>query len=583
MKRINFLLLTFLLGVGTLFAQTNTIKGVIIDEKLKEALPGVAVVIKGTSTGTVTDLDGNYSIDAPVGSTLVISYVGMSSKEIAVTASTSTLNVSLSADVEIEEIQVVGYGTVKKKDNTGSQSTVKTDQITQVASTTFTEGLQGAAAGVNITSSTGEPGSSVNVNVRGVHSLTGSSSPLWIIDGVPMSGGSAGSDPMSMINPNDIESIDILKDAKATAIYGSLGSNGVIIITTKGGGKGKCNTTLNYSFGLATLPKSEDHLGFANTSEYFKIMDLAMKNGKQASDTFSPMQVVTYYLANEEYPLENIYRDEAMQINNNWFDEILRLQTSHDVSFSTSCGFDKGDYYVSGSYKKINGLVNNNQYNNFNTRINLNYKLAENLKTGIKTTIGYNENQKIKGGTGQSGAWGMANGRALPWTPIYSDVNPSGYWNALSGRNAVANLDLNQNDLRYTNYRLISSVYAQWNIQQVKGLSFRTEAGVDAIQSNSIDWTSKFLVEKGPKATTNMGIDRNIYANAYFTYDKTFNDFHSINATVGTETRSDYGWGMSGSAEELTTQYHFLGDKSKPALKYIELYSGTPSNIKMRS
>ncbi len=241
----------FLLSAMLLFSinlqsqNTKTITGKVTDEK-GEGIIGANVIVKGTGTGTITDVNGMFSLQVPNNAILVISYLGYDTKEILV-GDKNSYNVQLSESSKyLEEVVVVGYGTVNKRSFTGSVASVKSEELTSLKTLSPSASLQGRAAGVNVTTSSGLLGVPTKINIRGINSINAGTSPLWIIDGVPMYSGSGleassrtvSQDPMSLINPNDIESMEVLKDAAATAIYGSRGSTGVIIITTKAGKKG---------------------------------------------------------------------------------------------------------------------------------------------------------------------------------------------------------------------------------------------------------------------------------------------------------------------------------------------------------
>ncbi|MBV6654615.1 MAG: TonB-dependent receptor plug domain-containing protein, partial [Mameliella sp.] len=267
MKHFLFLLL-MLLSAQT-FAQ-RTLTGQVSDTE-GEPLIGVNILVKDTDAGTITDFDGNFSLRIPEGGEiLVFSYIGYATKEVVIGTQTR-IDIEMSTDAEaLEEVIVVGYGTKKKRDVIGSVATVKSENITKLKSTSFVDGLQGQASGVQVVANSGVPGAPSTVKIRGISSISINTDPLWIVDGMPIySGGNLGGtngataqDPMSLINPNDIESIQVLKDAAATAIYGSRGSNGVIIITTKSGKEGKGSITLDYSTGITEPSRNEQDIGF---------------------------------------------------------------------------------------------------------------------------------------------------------------------------------------------------------------------------------------------------------------------------------------------------------------------------------
>ena len=251
----------------SLFAQ---VKGPVTDEN-GEGIIGANVVVKGTNVGTITDLTGAFTVDASGDATLVISYMGYKTQEIKV-ANQKTIKIILQEDAEIlDEVVVVGYGVMRKSDLTGSVSSVKSDMLKKQAVSSFDQGLQGKVAGVQVIAVSGSPGGAVDIRIRGGNSLTSGSQPLYVIDGYPVTAGSsaggsgAGQNPLATLNPGDIESMEILKDASATAIYGSRGANGVVLITTKRGKSGKTNVSYDGYVGFQKLAKKLDMM---NASEW---------------------------------------------------------------------------------------------------------------------------------------------------------------------------------------------------------------------------------------------------------------------------------------------------------------------------
>ena len=254
-----FLLLVFMLAFTfastQLWAQSRTISGKVTSSEDGTTLPGVNVVLKGTTVGTVTDIDGNWSLAVPAdGGTLVFSFVGLATREIEIGAS-SVYNVQMDTDVtELSEVVVVGYGTTLEKEFSGAASTIDAEAIERLPATSTDQMLQGNASGVQVTSSSGTPGGGVSVRVRGQTSISASNDPLYVIDGVPVVSGNLqqsgfggqGQNALAALNPNDIESIRVLKDAASTAIYGARAANGVVLITTKRGKSGKTNVNINY-------------------------------------------------------------------------------------------------------------------------------------------------------------------------------------------------------------------------------------------------------------------------------------------------------------------------------------------------
>ncbi|MDP3913826.1 MAG: TonB-dependent receptor [Bacteroidota bacterium] len=550
---IAFVLLTSL----SLFAQNLKVSGTVSDSK-GEALPGVTVVTKGATGGTVTDVNGNYSItNVTANATLVFSFVGMKTQEVAVSGRVA-INVTLLEDaIAIDEVVAVGYGTVKKRDVIGSVASVSGEDLKQVSSTSFTAAMQGRAAGVNIRETSGTPGAPISVQVRGVNSINTGTDPLWIIDGMPVYSGSglgrtAGTvsqNPMSTINPNDIQSVEVLKDAAATAIYGSRGSNGVIIVTTKSGKKekGKSNVMFDYSSGVSELTTSPESIGFANTTEWFEIMDVAKKNGGRG--VFEPGDILT-----ANFPT-SISRADALNVNTNWFDYVLRKGSYKDANFSYTQGLEKGSIFASFGYRSDKAVNVGNDFDRLTGRINIDLEPVKNFKTGAKMNLMYTNNYRNKTdnanpgiSTGNVGGFGSAIMGAVPWYPVYNENDPSGFWNPGAGNLAV----ISRRDLMLDNkktYRALGTLYAEVDFPWVKGLSLRTEGSTDIIQDNSTNWISGKVINSGKTYVYEGAITRTSYNyNAYLKYNTTFNENHSINAVAGTESQitSQYTREMEG-------------------------------------
>ena len=246
-RKINFLVALLLFGVCLVSAQQNlSVSGVVTDAGDGSPLVGVSVLVKGSSTGTITDMNGKYTLKAAQGSTLVFSYIGMESQQAAVKS--NIINVKLTSDSKmLNEVVAVGYGSSREKDISGSVASVNREEMMRKSPTNILEGLKGAAAGVMVTSQDGAPEANATIRIRGVATINGSASPLYVVDGVQV-GTNA-----NFLAPSDIESIEILKDASATAIYGSLGANGVIMITTKHGKSGTTHITFSADYGVQTL------------------------------------------------------------------------------------------------------------------------------------------------------------------------------------------------------------------------------------------------------------------------------------------------------------------------------------------
>lgn len=327
------MLLSFLIIIGmeTGIAQSLTIHGTVTEKATGEPLPGVGIQVKGTGTGTTTDIKGYYTISAQKGQVLLFSFVGMKTREVKVEGS-SPIDIKLEAENQaLDEVVVVGYGVQRKEALTGAMTTVKSEKLATVTVSSIDKALQGNAAGVIATSASGTPGSFATIQIRGAGSVNAGTSPLYVVDGVPiMSGSTSGwassSNALASLNPADIESLTILKDAAATAIYGSQAANGVVLITTKKGKQGKTRISANIERGFST--PTNTRFGLCSSSELLMLQREAVDNARDyfksdAYDWTDPDGA--YYLP-----------DELANTNTDWWDVVTRnaLYQSYDVSAS---------------------------------------------------------------------------------------------------------------------------------------------------------------------------------------------------------------------------------------------------------
>lgn len=571
-KWLSLLLVTLSLNYYQAYAQPKNVTGVVTSAEDGLPVIGATVLEKGTSKGTITDLEGRYSIMVQEGATLIFRFVGLEDQEVLI-GNAGEYNVTLRLEAEsLDEVVVIGYGTRKKRDMVGSVATVTAEELSSVPASSLTQALQGKAAGVQISSSSGVPGSQTNVLIRGVNSISLNTSPLYIIDGMPIySGGglertigSTSQDPMSLINVNDIESIQILKDAEATSIYGSRGSNGVILITTKSGKNGQSQTNIDYSTGVTTLTRTPEDIGFTNTKEWFALVDKARVNS--GLQPFDPFDITKFFRDN---PLSAITREQALQINTNWFDQILRTGNYQDLNVSSSRGGEKSSLFASLSYNDTKGNTMENFFTRASARVNMDFNPIDHLKVGTRISLSYTHNsrvqQQVGGATGNnsggaSAGFGNANRVALPWFPIYDPVHPSGYWNPMSGANLVASLDPDHHFDEVEAYRGIGTVFAEYSIPFIKGLTLRTEAGTDFIQNNSIFWVSSILREDGSyaadRAVTRTGTNYNVYGN----YNRQYGENHSVTLTFGSEWTRERQFSRNMEGQNLTGTYRELGN-----------------------
>ncbi len=547
-------------------------------------MPGVNVVIKGTSEGVITDVNGNYSIEiGNFNTVLVFSFIGFQTKEISVDSRT-IIDAILEEDVKnLDEVVIVGYGTQRKKDLTGSISRVKGDEMILPSTSTFDQMLQGKVAGVQITQTTGAPGGNVNILVRGVSSITGGNQPLYVIDGFPvnisegssnmLSFGSsnysasdmAGSttdriNPLTSINPSDIESIEILKDASATAIYGSRGANGVVIITTKRGSMGKSQFNIDVSYGVQEIANKLDMM---NANEYAEYVAEGRDNawvysGGSASDPNSARP--QSYKVPEEF-----HTPSSITTNTDWQDVIFRTAPVRNYQISSSGGNEKLKYLVSGGYFHQEGIVLTSDYKRFNIRTNLDAQVLKNLKIGstISGSYGYGTFPNTEGHYGQSGVIMMALA-ASPTIPVY-DENRNPYFNAddvsyglgwLVNPLTVLNQE-NYSDERTKANAMINN-YLEYKI--LNGLTFKSTIGINYNAGTIKLWRSSaiplYTTLNYPSSAGATKTDNIEWLNENtLNYKRFFRDKHSFDALVGfTSQKSTYNR-LSAGATDFPSDY----------------------------
>lgn len=512
-------------------SQSKTVTGVVISATDNYPLIGVSVQVKETATGAITDLDGKYSVNAAQGQTLVFSYIGFKQQEIKVGTS-STINVTLEEDNEmLDEVVVVGYGVQKKKLVTGATLQVKGDDIAKLNTTNPLSALQGQTPGVNIVSTSGQPGASLSVTIRGLGTV-GNSQPLYLIDGV-------GGD-ISTLNPADIESIDVLKDAASAAIYGAQGANGVVLVTTKKGKEGTGKISYDGFVGVQTIGRQFNVL---NASEYMTIMDEARLNSGMSPVDWNSLNAI--HDANG-----NIY-------DTDWIDQAIdngALTTSHNLSFTG--GSKTSTYAISGGYTGQDGLIGGSDvsyYKRYNFRVNSEHKLFDGLVT-IGEHVGYV--YKDSRGMNTGNIWNNNLRGAFSASPLHPVYNSDGDYNS------TVNSDWNVNDgnpygsmmvNRYNqskNSNLEANVYLQ--IEPIKNLRFKTVYAVNYGASEYRSYTPEYqftpqTANTVSKVSQSRGDGLSMVWTNTLSYDFTLAQEHQINALIGTEMSTYDGGNNEGS------------------------------------
>ena len=548
-----YLMFLWILLPGLLLAQEKvTVKGKITDGGDGSTIPGVSIQIKGTSIGTTSDVEGNYVLSAETGSSLVFSFIGFKSIEEQV-GSRTAIDVQLQPEsTQLNDVVVVGYGTQEKKDITGAIASINNKDFANQPTTNLAGNLQGKLAGVNVTSTSGTPGAGLAVSVRGA------SNPLYVIDGVPMlsesnsslatsfdtEGNVVGSgqnlSSISDINPNDIESIEVLKDASAAAIYGSRAANGVVLITTKRGKAGKTKFNVNYYTGTQQPTrkiKFLDSKGFIDLIEDARAQDLKRY---QADNTIFDTPTSTF----DPTVLTDPLNYSAGTQNTVWLDEVLKTAPINNYEISANGGDQKTKFYVAGSYFDQTGMVIENFYKRLNSRINLDHQATDKFSIGVNATVTHSRNRRSFNDNTYTGVITNALG-ASPLMPVY-DAN--GNYSAFEDYEVSW---LSDNPVKSakeieaftTTNRLIGSMFGEYKFTE--DLKFRTSWSVDYSDLRDEQFFSPLTADaqsvSGRAFRSNYNsltwLNENILS-----YNKRIGEDHAINAIAGftlQETTSD--------------------------------------------
>ncbi|HEA30055.1 MAG TPA: TonB-dependent receptor [Leeuwenhoekiella sp.] len=505
----------------TAFAQT-TVSGTITDDT--GPLPGVSVLVKGTSNGVVTNFDGIYSINnVPEDGVLVFSYVGFKTKEIEVNNQTE-ISTSLESDVSaLDEVVVVGYGTMKRSDVTGAVVSVSSEAIEESIPTTIDQVLQGRAAGVQIQQNSGAPGASSSIRIRGVSSITGSNEPIFVIDGVIVDSntGQAGQNAFASINPADIASIDILKDASATAIYGSRAANGVILITTKRGKNGEASITLDSYIGYQEIP---------NNLELLNLQEYAIHKNARAD-----LGIV------QQDP--EFIRPELLGKGTDWQDEMFTRAMMQSHNLSISGGNEKSTYSMSLGYLDQDGIALGSSFERFNMRGVFDSQVKDFLKVGITFNFNninqnttFSDQSLILTAIRQTPNVAVRNSDGSfdgPATDEFTQNNPVGLATLRDNRNESAGIRAN--------------TFAE--IDFFEGLSLRSEYSIDYGVSNGYTFNPSYtfgaIINTVREGTRTKSYNKYRNVRNVLTYDRSFGD-HTINAILGQEFQESNFENLSG-------------------------------------
>ena len=474
-KLLSFIFVLFCL-IGQSIAQSRQVSGKVTSSTDGSALSGVSVAVAGTNAATQTDGSGNYSINVAGNAALVFTYVGYMDQRVSV-ANRSTINVILQdSETALDEVVVTGYGTQRKREITGSITSIKGDEFTNVATPSLDKSLQGLAAGVQASTTTGILGQPAKIRIRGVSSISSSSDPLYVIDGVPfITGDQSGvfyNNPLSSLNPNDIQNVEILKDGAATAIYGSRAAGGVILITTKSGKPGEVRATYDNWFAVAKASKRYDLM---NANQFMEIANEKLVNRGYDAEAFPSIDPQT----KQEYDTD-------------WQNVVFRTAFQHNHALSLSGGTEKTSYYFSGGFTDMQGISVGNSQKKYNIRGKVDQKaFNDRLTIGLNTGVSYIDDRGFNEGLNAlSGNVGNAL-VALPNVPVkWSDgeYNITADGSALGAGGNLSAIDGNYTNIQYvldhniyktTGLHFNGNAYA--DLELLKGLNLRTQVGTQYI------------------------------------------------------------------------------------------------------
>lgn len=562
---------------GQVFGQGRVVSGKVTSQDDGTPVPGVNVLLKGTSTGTASDADGNYSISVTGDNAiLVFSFIGYQTAEVNV-GTRSVVDVQIATDVtQLTEVVVVGYGTQLKQDLTGNIASVSGAEIQNIPVPTFEQAIQGRAAGVFVEAGNGKLGQGIKVRVRGSSSVSAGNQPLYVVDGIPVTSDNQASaqgatNPLADLNSNDFESVEILKDASAAAIYGSRAANGVVLITTKRGKSGKTKFNLNYMSGFS---EPTNHVKWLNTAEYVELFTEA--NGGLTNSLIrrfnrygaDPLALTNPTTNNTPYaswsdPSSPLYTDT------DWDKQAFQDATLNQFDFNASGGTDKTKFYASVNWLDQEGILVGNRFRKVGGRVNLDHEATDRISIGINFSLNQTKNNRLAGDNAFSTPLQMV--ALTPFTPP-TDPRTGLTSGALDPTTGVANtnypiyynplLDVEYNDRLATVWRNFGQLYL--NVKIAEGLKFRTELGYDLLNQHETRYFDSHT-------TRNSGAP-NGQADDTWTqvFNYTTNNFLQYTKTIGAHSIDAVG-GMS--FQKYNRQYGSATGQQLPSDSYKKVFS----------
>jgi len=539
------------LFVGLLFMQNllaqnmTTITGKVISANDESVLAGVSVRLKGTSEGVNTDKNGNFEMKvSQTNGTLVFTYVGFNAREVNINGQ-SVVNVSLTpSDTKLQNVVIIGYGTVKKSDLTGSVSQVKAEQINAFPTTSLMQSLSGRASGVQVLQNTGAPGDGISIRIRGTNSLQGNNEPLYVIDGFP-------TDDPTLVNNADIESIEILKDASATAIYGSRGANGVVLITTKKGKAGKTQVNIESSYSSQTLRKK---LKLMNAKQY-----ATLYNEQQINDNGTPFFSQGYI--------------DSLGKGYDWQNLVFQAAPMKTLSVNINGGTEKTQFSVTGSTVNQKGIIKGSEYSRYSLDFNINHAISKKLNVSLASIMTRTMNDQLNDGAGSNRGQSMISG-AISAPPTLTPYNADGSYTVLSTSYPFISSGI-VNPLNYINEqtnqirqnKILTNAAVIYN--PIPELAIKVSGGIVYSADRNDAYTSTKFVNSTGVANVSTNESTSLLSENTVSYNKTFNKKHAVSAVAGFTYQDFNNTSLSGSGVGFfsdITQTYSLGSSATPGI-----------------
>ena len=524
--RLFFTAIMVLMTAGLALAQNQTVTGTVYDADSGDPIPFASVQVKGTMVGAAASANGTYSVvvPSPQNAVLVFSFVGYKTVEVPVNGR-MTVDCTLAPDATaLEDVVVVAYGSAKREAVTGSVSSVKGETLASAPVTSVDKALSGKLAGVQITASSGQPGAASQIRIRGNSSINASNAPLWVVDGIPVvSGGTSEmtntSNGIATINPNDIESITVLKDAAAAAVYGSRAANGVILVTTKSGKAGKAQFDARVKYGVSWL-QSDSGFRMMNGAELLSYQrDAAMNAGHDPDNPKS-----TYYR-----PMSLLSGELT-----NWMNHFTRPGTLQEYEVSARGGNSRGNYFSSVSYHKNEGVFYGIDYSRLQARVNADYKLLNNLETGVRVNVSYTDQNDVPMQSLYYANAAWAGLTLLPWIPKY-DENGNHNVNIASNSYQNPRATAEYDEQWSKSYKFNGTMFLRW--EPVKHLVIETRNSAEAAFTQDRRYWNPLADGKPADATLQATKSQytNLTTSNTINYSNVFNGYHSLRVLAGQE------------------------------------------------